>query len=120
MRIKLPDGYTRVDGRPSKLQVTTTTWHDLARILAQTIKVTITRGDCSLGRRKDQFADFCRKAVFDVSSEDTQYSKAISEARGKLERCVVASISCIPKDEYTGGPKNVLELSFCWPEYQLV
>ena len=39
-----------------------------------------------------------------VSSEDTSHLEVIDEARAKLERCVVLSMSCTAKDECSGIP----------------
>ena len=40
-----------------------------------------------------------KRGIFDVSSEDTEHHKAISQARTKIENCVDASKPCVPKQE---------------------
>ena len=45
-----------------------------------------------------------KRGNFDVPSEDIEYLKVISEARAKLERYVVPSMPCIPKDDCSGKP----------------
>ena len=61
-----------------------------------TIEDTRRVGDNSLGRGEKTLAE---KGVFDVSSEDTEYVKVISEAREHVEKCVGPSMPCIPTDE---------------------
>ena len=42
---------------------------------------------------KNQIANkLAERRVFDVSSEDTEYLKVISEGRAKIERCVDSSM----------------------------
>ena len=42
-----------------------------------------------------------KSGIFDVSSEDTEFLKVISEDRAKFEKCVVPSVPCIPKEDFS-------------------
>ena len=76
----------------------TSTRNDLARRMAQIVKESVERRHRKLERRKVQIA---RRSpvnkLFEVSPEDTDYLKVISDALVKLKKCVVPSMPCIPK-----------------------
>ena len=89
LRMQLPEGNKWVNGRPTQVQKTTRLdtigseeWH---RLLKKQKKEEIATWD----EEKTRLQHACRKrGNIDVSSEDTEHLKVISEGRVKLEKCV--------------------------------
>ena len=94
-----------VFGRPTKVQKTTrpdTIWpEEWLRLSKKQKQQQIAASDDDKTRLEEARR---RRLVFDVSPEDAEYTKLIFESRAKLERCVVPSMPCIPRDERTGKP----------------
>ena len=106
LRTKLPEVYTWVHGRPTNSKHTPRTatfWTEEWPRLSKKKKKK-QEEIAAWDEEETRLQEARRKReIFRILSEAEEYLKVISDARAKLEKCMVPSMPCTPKQECLGN-----------------